>query len=450
MPGDPDATLYFFSTPVGIAIATVVIIMLMILCSFFSLCGYLLSTSGLSVLKSLESDNKKSTELAVKIKNNSAEYSRAALTGFCFNAIVIVILSILTYTQPLNGLLDDLITHRNLCYAVAVMIIFLLDLILIVTLCRLVPEKSAADEPDKKLLKLSRMFRLLCALLKPIVAVCTVFTNIILRIFGHNTSKSTKNLTEEKILMMVDEGEENGSIEENTKSMIENVFDFDDTTVGEIMTHRKDVVAVRDNISVTDLAAKALESGKSRIPVYHEDIDDIKGIIYVKDLLQFVSTNAPTERISEKLLHDAVFVPESKRCSEMFKLMTSNKTQIAVIVDEYGGTCGIVTMEDLIESILGNIQDEYDNEDEEIRKVSDYSFSVDGSASLDEISELTGIDFDNEESDTAAGLMLDRMGHIPKHGEHPSIMIDGTRFTVVESDNRRIIKILIVKNHKSN
>ena len=211
------------------------------------------------------------------------------------------------------------------------------------------------------------------------------------------------------------------------------------------MTHRKDVVAVDDNTKITDLTKIAIESGCSRIPVYHGDIDNITGIIYVKDLLKFVSTNAPSEIIGSDIIREAVFVPESKRCSEMFEYMTKRKIQIAVVVDEFGGTGGIITMEDLIESILGNIQDEYDNEEEEIKKVNENSFKVDGATSLDEIGDLTGIDFDGEEDDTIAGVMLDRMGQIPKSGEHPSIMIENTRFTVLEVDNRRISKILIVK-----
>ena len=129
--------------------------------------------------------------------------------------------------------------------------------------------------------------------------------------------------------------------------------------------------------------------------------------------------------------------------------MTAHKTQIAVVVDEFGGTGGIITMEDLIESILGSIQDEYDNEDDGIRQVNEYSFQVDGATPLDEIEELTGISFEQDESDTIAGVMLDRMGHIPKSGEHPSIMINGTRFTVMEVDGRRISRVLIVKYHKN-
>ena len=153
----------------------------------------------------------------------------------------------------------------------------------------------------------------------------------------------------------------------------------------------------------------------------------------------------PTETVTKDIIKEAVFVPESKKCSEMFEYMTESRIQIAVVVDEFGGTGGIITMEDLLESIVGNIQDEYDNEDEDIKKLDERSFTVSGSTSLDEISDLTGLNFEDEEDDTIAGIMLDRMGHIPKSGEHPSVVINGTRFTVQEVEDRRISKVLVVK-----
>ena len=335
----------------------------------------------------------------------------------------------------------------NVGTAAAAVITLFLTVMLLSAGGVIIPMKLSVNDPDKLLIKHGRLIMLMSALFFPVGALCSLAS----RIFGifmtdSEDDNENENPTEEKILAIADEGEENGTIEENTRSMIENVFDFDDTSVGEIMTHRKDIVAVREDDSLKKLTALAIESGRSRIPVYHEDIDNIIGIIYVKDLLQYVGRGEVNEKIDPKMIHESVFVPESKRCSEMFEYMTAHKTQIAVVVDEFGGTGGIITMEDLVESILGNIQDEYDNEDETIKKVNENSFTVDGATPLDEIEDLTGISFEGDPNDTLAGIMLDRMGHIPKNGEHPSIMINGTRFTVLESDQRRISKILIVKN----
>ncbi len=456
MSGDSDGTFRLLmtnlnpviSTTGGIVISTAAILGLLALCYFFSLCDYAAGSANVSALKQFSEQGNSGAGLALKIKGDMIKYSRSAQTGFSLNAIALVIIAELTYTAPIRAVLSDLIPDSGIASAIAVILIFMLVSVFVITFGQLIPGRIAAEDSDKTLIRCARPFFIMCILIAPFVFVCSGLTNIILKIFGHNTNKNTNQVTEEKILRMVDEGKEDGFIEGNTKNMIENVFDFDDTTVGEIMTHRKDVVAVKDSLKITELTKTAIESGYSRIPVYHENIDSITGIIYVKDLLQYVSTNVPTEHIGKAIIREAVFVPESKRCSEMFEYMTKHKNQIAIVVDEFGGTGGIITMEDLIESIVGSIQDEYDNEDDEIKRVSESSFSVDGATSLDEITDLTGIRFDDESNDTIAGVMLDRMGHIPKSGEHPSIVINGTRFTVQEIDNRRISKVLIVKNNK--
>lgn len=457
MSGDSDGTFSLLmtnfnpviSTTGGIVISTAAVLGLLALCYFFSLCDYAAGSSNVSILKQLSEKGNQSAKLALKIKADMIKYSRSAQTGFSLNAIVLVMISELTYTSPIRSLFSGVMPDGEISSIAAVILVFIFISVLIITFGQLVPQRIAAGNSDKTLIRCARLFWIMCIVISPFVFVCSGLTNIILRIFGHHTNKTTKKVTEEKILMMVDEGKEDGFIEGSTKNMIENVFDFDDTTVGEIMTHRKDVVAVKDSLKITELTKTAIDSGYSRIPVYHENIDSIVGIIYVKDLLKYVSTNVPTEHIGKNIIREAVFVPESKRCSEMFEYMTKYKNQIAIVVDEFGGTGGIITMEDLIESIVGSIQDEYDNEDDEIKRVSESSFSVDGATSLDEITNLTGISFDDESNDTIAGVMLDRMGHIPKSGEHPSIVINGTRFTVQEIDNRRISKVLIVKNNKN-
>lgn len=434
----------------GIVISTFTIICLLVLCSFFSLCDGAINSSVESNLKHMaESSNKKIIH-ALKIKSNAVKYSRSAQTGFSLSAIALIILAEITYIIPLKQLFININLDNSFITPVSVVVISLFIALFLIVFGQILPKKFSSENPDRILIQISTLFIVTSTIISPLVAVFSAIANLILRIFGKNPNKSLNEITEEKILMMVDEGNENGVIEGKTKNMIENVFDFNDTTVGEIMTHRKDVIAVEDNKTIPYLVETAIKSGRSRIPVYHEDIDNIVGIIYVKDLLEYVNTDAPTENIGKNIIHEAVYVPESKRCSEMFEYMTSHKTQIAIVVDEFGGTGGIITMEDLIECIVGNIQDEYDNEDDDIKKVNEYSFTVDGATSIDEITDLTGIEFESDTSDTIAGIMLERMGHIPKDGEHPSIMIDGTRFTVQKVEKRRISKILIVKQHENN
>ena len=251
--------------------------------------------------------------------------------------------------------------------------------------------------------------------------------------------------TEEEILSLVEEGQEKGLIDDDTKSIIENVFDFDDTVVYEIMTHRRDMVAIEDTYTLEQAVNVAVESGYSRIPVYHNDIDSVVGELYVKDLLKYVCTDVPKNFKISDVIRQVLFVPRTKDCSSLFAQMNKEKIQIAIVLDEYGGTEGLITLEDLIEDILGNIQDEYDNEEEEIVKISDRKFTVDGSTSIEDIEALIGEDISDDDSETIAGFMLTMMGMVPDENEHPCVEHGGFRFTVMKVEDRRIEEILIEK-----
>ncbi|WP_316608749.1 hemolysin family protein [uncultured Ruminococcus sp.] len=263
------------------------------------------------------------------------------------------------------------------------------------------------------------------------------------RLFGSKDNDTKQAQTEEEILSLVEEGQEKGLIEDDTKDIIENVFDFDDTVAYEIMTHRRDMTSLEDTDDLETVVDVAIRSGHSRIPVWRDDIDNIIGILYVKDLLKFVGKPAPAGFRLSAVLRPALFVPRTKDCRSLFSFMKKNKTQIAVVVDEYGGTEGIITLEDLIEDILGNIQDEYDNEEDEIRRLSDGKFTVDGSTSIEDVEELIGTELSDDDSETIAGFILSNLGRIPAAGEHPSVETEGLRFTAAQTDGRRITEVLI-------
>ena len=265
---------------------------------------------------------------------------------------------------------------------------------------------------------------------------------------GMDPNKNEQTVTEEEILMMVDAGEEKGTIEESAKDMIVNIFDFDNIPVKEVMTHRTDIVAIEDTEPVNNVVSIAIENGFSRIPVYHEDIDEIVGVVYVKDLLKYVCSDLPKETNLKSIMRPAIFVPDSKRCNQLFAEFTSSRKQIAIVVDEYGGTEGLVTMEDLVEAIVGNIQDEYDQEEEEIKRINENTFTVDGNTSIEEVEDLTGLKFGNTPFDTIAGFMIDKLGTIPKPGEHPYIELGDIKFTVQDVTERKISSVQVFKNSK--
>lgn len=285
----------------------------------------------------------------------------------------------------------------------------------------------------------------LSSLARPFLLLCAHTANAILRLCRIDPKALDGEVTEEEILQMVDEGEEKGVIEETEKDMIQNILDFNDTTAEETMTHRTDIIAVADDASVLEAVSLAVENGCSRVPVYHEDIDSVVGICYVKDLLPYVGRDVPDFIKLTNLMRPAYFIPETKKCSQLFTEMTERKVQIAIVVDEYGGTAGLITLEDLVESIVGNIQDEYDHEEEEIHRMSETEFTVDGTASIDEISDLTGVELPEGDYDTIAGLVTERLGRIPKEGEHPQVQVDSLTITVLTVEDQRLARLLLVK-----
>ncbi len=254
-----------------------------------------------------------------------------------------------------------------------------------------------------------------------------------------------RNVTEEDIRELVDAGEEKGVIEESQKDMINNIFEFSEMTAEDIMTPRTDVEAVDVEDSVQDALAISIEKGFSRVPIYEEDIDHVIGILHIKDLLPYVGKPLPEDLTLRSLMHKAHFVPGSKRCDDLFAEMTEKHIQLAMAVDEYGGLAGIVSMEDLLESIVGSIQDEYDNEEEEVKQTGDNTFEVDGSMAIDEVGELLGVDFPEGDYDTLAGFLIDQLGRIPTEEEHATVLFESVELTVLKMDERRIDLVHIVK-----
>ena len=309
----------------------------------------------------------------------------------------------------------------------------------------LAPKRIAMQKAESISFKVVGILLFIKKIMIPFIKVLSLSTNAVVRMLGFDPNASEDTVTEEEILMMVDAGEEKGVIEESQKEMINNIFEFDDIVAADVMSHRTDIVAVEISDNFSDVLEKTLEAGYSRIPVYEEDLDDIKGIIYVKDLLQFVGKKIPSTVKIADLMREAVFVPESKRCGDLFNEMTEKHLQMVFVCDEYGGISGIVTIEDLLESIVGNMQDEYDNEEEEIEQVNETTFDIDGTTDIEELEELLDISFPEGEYDTIGGFIMSELGRIPAEDENPEIEHAGCRFTVREVDERRIERITVEK-----
>jgi CBS domain containing-hemolysin-like protein len=247
-------------------------------------------------------------------------------------------------------------------------------------------------------------------------------------------------VSEEEIRSMAQVGSEEGSIEEGEKELIHSIFEFGDTIVREVMVPRPDIVAMEDDKTLRDVQALVLEHGYSRVPVYHEDLDNVAGMIYAKDVLKALHQGKHDAPLRE-IVREPHYIPETKKVAELLREMQRDKFHIALVTDEYGSVSGLVTLEDLLEELVGEIADEYDREEPELVPVGDGSYRVSGKASIDDVNDLLNVELPDEEWDTVAGLMLELFGRIPKSGDE--VTFEGLTFTAEEVQGRRISKVLI-------
>ena len=258
-------------------------------------------------------------------------------------------------------------------------------------------------------------------------------------------------VTEEGIRQMVDAGGSNGSIDESEKEMINNIFELSNTSVEEIATHRTDIVAVPLEATLAEIKEVLMEEKYSRIVVYEDNIDNIVGVFHVKDLVKYILTDSTRMEEGNFHLEDIMmqpyFVPFSKKTDELIEEMQREKVHMAIVIDEYGGTSGIVTMEDVMEEIVGNIFDEYDLEEEEdICPIDENSYSISGKADLQDVAEQLGIVFeDDEDYDTVGGYLIGRLGRIPEDDEMPEIAVGGWLFQIKQFEEKRIEKVYALR-----
>ena len=299
--------------------------------------------------------------------------------------------------------------------------------------------ENIGDEKEHKAAKV---------LLKPLCWLNKKTTGFLKRALGANYA----DVTEDEVLDLVDalaKDEEEGGIEEDSAQMISNVFEFAGLTAGDVMTHRTSIVGVDINtITLDDLIYLALDMGFSRIPVYEDSVDKIIGIIIVKDLLCLIGKPDLSDFNTRDFVRDVSFIPEACSCSDTFKTLTKMKAGMAVVVDEYGGTAGIVTLEDIIEAVMGNIQDEYDDEKAEITRLDENTYEVLGDADPDDVFALFGVTLpEDHEYETIAGFVTDKLGYIPEGTDimPPAVEYEGVKLVVTMVEDRNILKIRATK-----
>lgn len=433
----------------SIILKLLLLFVLIIVNAFFAMSEIaIISLNDAKMQKLAEEGNKKAKQV-VKLTENSSRFLSTIQIGVTLAGFLTSASASQTFADMLtNALMKTPVADvipPGVINGASVILITILTSYFSLVLGELAPKRIAMQIPEKISFKVVGILLFVASVTKPFVKVLSVSTNAVVRLFGFDPNADEENVTEEEIRMMVDVGGEKGVIEDTQKEMIDNIFEFDDLDAGDIMTHRTEMTAIEVTRSLEEVAELAIENGYSRIPVYEDDPDSIVGVLYAKDLLKYVGHSIPADLSISKVMRKALYVPETQACGDLFKAMNESRTQFAVVVDEYGGTAGIVTLEDVLESIVGNIQDEYDNEEEEIKQINETTFTVDGTTDLDEVDELVGIELPEGDYDTLGGFVISLLGYLPGEiGEEPIVAeYENLRFTVLSIEERRIDKIKV-------
>ena len=434
--------------PLSIILKVLLLFVLIIVNAFFAMSEIaIISLNDTKMQRLAEEGNKKAKQI-VKLTENSSRFLSTiqigvTLAGFLTSA---------SASQNFADMLTDALMKTpvsqigySVINGISVVLITVITSYFSLVLGELAPKRIGMQIPEKIAFKVVGILSFVASATKPFVKVLALSTNAIVRLFGFDPNADEEEVTEEEIRMMVDVGGEKGVIEDSQKEMIDNIFEFDDLDAGDIMTHRTEMTAIEVSRSLEEVAELAIENGYSRIPVYEDDPDSIVGVLYAKDLLKYVGHTLPGDLTIAKVMRKALYVPETQSCGDLFKAMNESRTQFAIVVDEYGGTAGIVTLEDVLESIVGNIQDEYDDEEEEITKIDETTFTIDGTIDLDEVDELVGVELPEGDYDTLGGFVISLLGYLPSEiGDEPIVAeYKNLRFTVISIDERRIDEIKV-------
>jgi putative hemolysin len=360
----------------------------------------------------------------------------------------ITLAGFLSSASAATGISQDFgyfLKNLNIPYAEQIALILVTLLLAYITLVfgELFPKRVALYKAEAIAMFSIKPILFISKITRPFVKLLSLSTNLLLIVSGMNDENLEEKISKEEIKSLVEVGEEHGVINQTEKEMINSIFEFDNKLAEEVMTPRTEVYTINIARPLMEYLDELLEEKYSRIPVYEGDSDNIIGILYIKDLLGEARKVGFENVAIRQILHKAYFIPEKKNIDELFRELQVAKKHMAVLIDEYGGFSGIVTIEDLIEEIMGKIQDEYDDEEPQIIKVDNNLFIADGMLSVNELNEILNLDLDSKEYDTISGLIIERIGHIPRIGEQETIEHDNVSFKILEVRDNRIIKIEI-------
>lgn len=425
----------------------VVLIVLIMANAFFAASEMALISLNDNKMKLLAEEGNKKAGIVVKLLDEPSKFLATIQIGITLAGFLASAFASESFAGVLaTGLYEAGVpVSLSVLQSIAVIVITLLLSYFTLVFGELVPKRFAMQRAEPIAMFAARPLRGLAVITSPFVKLLTLSTNVFVRLLGGDPHANDEEVTEEEIRMMVDVGKEKGTIQETEKIMIDNIFEFDNKKVEDIMTHRTHIQAIPNHVDLEELVRLINKDKFTRYPVYEQTLDNIVGILHVKELIAYIEhCDRDAFRLNE-IIRKPFFVPESKRTDLLMHEMQKKKVHMAVVIDEYGGTAGIVTMEDLIEEIVGNIFDEYDEEEKEITIIDDNTFLMSGMITLDDAEEFLNVDLPIDDYDTLSGFIIGQLGRIPEAHDKSEIEWEGLIFKIEQADRMRILKVKVTR-----
>ena len=434
---------------VGITESILIILALTLLNAFFAMAEMSLISVRKTRVKQLVDEGVSRAKTVRRLLEDPTRFLATVQIGI----ILVGFFASATGAVTLAGPLARVLAKGNLAFisdnagVIAVVLVTLAIGYVNLVIGEITPKSLALQHAEGIALFSARPLMLLAYVVSPVVKLVTWSSNILVRPFGGVARFAPPILTEEELKMLVETGEEEGVIEEEEKEMIHSIFEFTDTVVRKVMTPRIDMEAVEVSEPIEELLKIIMDAGHSRVPVYEDSVDNIIGVVHAKDVLRALHENGGKVTIIRELMRPPYIIPENKKVDELLAEFKKNKTQMAIVVDEYGGTAGLVTIEDLLEEIVGDIMDEYDVEEPMVEVIDANTAIVDARTPIDEINELMGLELSEEEFDTIGGLVFGLVGKQPIQGE--KVEYQNVDMIVEKTDGPRIEKVKVIKTERT-
>lgn len=431
------------SDPAGLIPQIILIVILTAINAFFASAEMAIVSVNKSKVKKLSDQGNKKAKLLEKLIEEPSNFLSTIQIGITLAGFF----SSASAATGISTYINDILSPLNILYTKEVSMIGVTLLLSYFTLVfgELVPKRVALKSAEKIALASVKVINSISIVAKPFIKILSFSTYLVLKLIGNDTSGVEEKVSEEEIRTLIAQSQQDGCIEDDEKKMLDGVFEFNDKTCKEIMTSSKDTFLINIDDDINRVLDEIISLGYSRVPVYEDNIDNIVGVLYVKDLLA-ESRKVGFDNIDIKeIMQEPYFVPENKKTNELFKVLKEKKIHLAFLVDEYGGFSGIVTMEDLIEEIVGDIDDEYDIEEMNISQVDENIFIAKGILPISEVRERFNKNIISGNYDTLNGYLIANMGEVPK--ERKEIILDNIKFEILKLGNRRIeeIKLTILK-----